>query len=264
MITPSLNTLAFPEWSLPQVVAFARQNDVPYFEIRALENNLDLLSLPDFASPARITQSRLLLHTSGVRVLSLNLGFHLTDDLTAQADTIRHYAALADSLGAPYLRFFPGGDPAERPDIGRLARGALQAINLITGYEVQLLIETHDSLVHSDDILGLNDLLEGHLNLLWDIAHTANFGGEPWQETVKRLEPVTCYLHIKNTRRVNGKIQNAPLFEGDLDVRGLLNFLSRRSEETIVSFEWEKMWDPTLSAGDEATLEFLNEVRALA
>ena len=42
MITPSLNTLAFPEWSLPQVVAFARQNNVPYFEIRALENNLDL------------------------------------------------------------------------------------------------------------------------------------------------------------------------------------------------------------------------------
>ena len=261
MLIPSLNTLGFPDWSLTRMISFAQAHHVPYLELRALENTTHLLSLPDFSTPEGIAHSQAALQQSGVRLLSLNLGIHLDEDLPAKAEEVIQYASIASALGVPYLRFFSGGNSEERPDLDRLASGARQALALLTPYPLQMLVETHDSLVRSVDILALNERLEGQLNILWDIAHTANHGGETWQETQAQIWPLVRYLHIKDTRRTGGKIQNVLLFEGSLDVPGLLANLARKPEEVIVSLEWEKMWDPSLVSGETAALDFLSKIR---
>lgn len=260
MIIPSINTLGLPDWTFQQVVAFARQARIPHIEIRALENTTDLLSLDQFSNEAGVHAAAHLLRESGVDLLALNLGFHLTDDLYSQSEVIRQYAALGRDLGALYLRFFSGGTPGEPPDLERMAQGAGLVNHLLADFPLQMIVETHDALVRSEDILALAQRLEGHLNILWDIAHTHNFGGETWQETYQTLSHLVRYLHVKDTRRQDGKIQNVPLNAGDLNVEGLFHFFQQIPEPIIVSLEWEKMWDPSLGPGDLAALDFLRKL----
>lgn len=261
MLIPSLNTLGFPDWTFAQVIAFAQAHAVPYFEIRGLRGTVDLLALPEFSTSQGVAESARLLQDSGVKLLSLNLGFRLIDDLEPQYPQIRRYAALARDLGAPYLRFFSGGSPAEQPDLDRMARG-VEGINaLLEGFGARMVIETHDAFVHSADILALNQRVAGGINLLWDIAHTHDDGGETWQETYARLEPLIRYLHIKDTRPQDGRLRNVPLETGNLDVHNLLQFLAQQPAAFIVSLEWEKMWDPSLGPGDLAALDFLQKIQ---
>lgn len=263
MITPSINTLGFPDWTIYQVIDFAAAHRVPFIEIRALQNTVNLLSLPDFNTSAGLNRVSARLREKGVRLIGLNLGFHLQDDLSTHAETIRRYAEAAQAVDAPYLRFFSGGRPSERPDLQRLAQGAKLVQQLLEPFPVRMIVETHDSLVRSTDILALNEILGGKLNLLWDIAHTRNHGGEPWQATFDALRPLIRYLHVKDTRKAGEQIQNTLLFEGDLQVRELLSYLAGLPEEWIVSFEWEKMWDPTLAPGDQAAGDFLEKLKTI-
>jgi sugar phosphate isomerase/epimerase len=263
MLIPSINTLGLQDWTFAQVVDFAQAQHIPYLEIRALRNTVDLLSLPEFSTPSAVREAVGYLRDSGVSLLSLNLGFHLTDDLYGHSATIRRYAALARDLGALYLRFFPGGLPGQPPDLERMALGAGLANHLLADFPVQWVVETHDSLVRSADILDLDRQMEGRLNVLWDIAHTHNTGGEDWATTYAALAPRIRYLHIKDIHRQEGEVHLAPLFTGDLDLRALLAYLQQKPEPVIVSLEWERLWDPTLAPGDEVALDFLRQVRDL-
>lgn len=261
MLIPSLNTLGFPDWSLAQMVDFAQTHSVPYIEIRGLRNTVDLLALPEFSTAQALAESASLLRRAGVQVLSLNLGYRLQDDLAPQTGDIRRYAALAQALGARYLRFFSGGSPQQPPDLERMARGVALVNGLLADAPLQMVIETHDAFVHSADILALHARVPGGINLLWDIAHTHDDAGETWQQSFASLAPLIRYLHVKDTGLRGGRFQNLSLETGDLNVRSLLDFLAQQQAQFIVSFEWEKMWDPTLGPGEEAALDFLEKVR---
>lgn len=264
--------MGFPSWTLAQMADFCQAQNVPYVEIRVLENSVDLLNLPIFATPQRIDQARRMLTAAGVEVLALNSGFHLQDDLTAQATEIARFAALAQELEARCVRFFSGGQPQERPDVQRLAFGWRLVEKVMRPFSVLPVLETHDSLVHSEDILALNQQVDGRLNILWDFAHTTNHGGEHWRDTWAQIGSLVRYLHVKDTVRsvpeaqhpdqpAAPQIRNVRLGEGQLDLPALLRFFAHQPTPMICSLEWEKMWDPSLAPGEEAAHTFLSLIQ---
>ncbi len=225
MLVPSLNTLGMPDWSFERVVRFAFDQNVPYVEIRGLDNSLELLNLPDLNDPERVRFIRALLLETGVRILSFNLSLRMIDFSPEMAAQIQQYADLALRFDVPYLRFFAGGDVRVREEFNRLVSQANRVADILKDDPVTALVETHDTLVHSTDIQALVLGTGERIGVLWDAAHTMNLGGESWQETFARLQPYIRYLHVKDEHISGDQVQYTPLFEGDLPMKELLLFL---------------------------------------
>ena len=96
MLTLSINSIGVPGWDIHRLIRYAADNRVPCVEIRGLENQLDLLALPCFTSPASVAQIAQALKAGQVKLLSLDLSHRVWDYTPAQDDELRRLADLAD------------------------------------------------------------------------------------------------------------------------------------------------------------------------
>jgi sugar phosphate isomerase/epimerase len=268
MLIPSINTIGLPDWSLRQVVEFAHQQHVPFFEIRGLENTLDLLSLEDFSTDEGIQRSLQLLRDEEVRILSLDLSFRISEINAQMENEIRRYAQTADALGVPYLRFFPGGSLETAQERSEMTEKAVRLLEVMAPYRVTALVETHDSLMNAKVAAELVEKASQSagvkFGVVWDVVHTVLVGGEAWQHSLALLKPYIGYLHIKDGIRSNGVLDYTLLFEGEMPMKELLLNLQQRPQQFIVSFEWEKLWHPELAPGETAFVDFLKKIRSLS
>lgn len=263
MLTLSINSIGVPGWDIYRLIQYAADYNVPYVEIRGLENQLDLLKLSCFSDPASVAEITRTLAAKRVKILSLDLSHRVWDYAPAQDDELRRLADLADRLGAPYLRFFPGGMVQSADDVKRLAGNASAIVSLLAGYRVQPLVETHDSLVKLDLLLAMQHAMDKPVGLLWDVVNMMNQGGADWRQTYASIRPWIRYLHVKDSMIRDGKIEYRLMFEGELPMRELFEHLRAQPEMYIVSLEWEKLWHPELADGELAFGDFIRKMRAL-
>src|SRR5215204_6548256 len=109
MISFGFSTIGCPDYNIDQVIAMAKKNGYSGVEIRFLRGTVDLASLDEF-SPGKIGETRRRFEDAGIEIVGINTGVRMAslDEAvrSQQRDTARANLAIAEALGANYLRVF--------------------------------------------------------------------------------------------------------------------------------------------------------------
>ncbi|MDX2109576.1 MAG: TIM barrel protein [Verrucomicrobiota bacterium] len=262
----AFSTLGCPKLDLPGVIALAKNHGVTQLEWRVFENRLDL---PAYFSErfASYTELAEYLKREEMQVCCIDTSFALLGHDQEQRNALEAFVSLAEAVGAPYLRIFGGGkEPALTPEQLTSASNFYRwwrNYKQINGIHCDVLVETHDQLVDTDQCLRLIKHIGPDFLILWDTHHIWRNKEEHPRHTWQQLRANIRHIHIKdsifrdsalnptsgmNYRYVLPGTGEFPLLETIAMLRGK----GSKVPKLVISLEWEKLWHPTLAPLDDA------------
>jgi sugar phosphate isomerase/epimerase len=243
-------------------------------EFRGLLSEIELEKVSEF-SPTRIAATRRQLTTAEIEAVCLSTSVQILSatvsdvDLRKAVATVRYHIEMAHELGTPFVRIFGGEPPAgmARDDVFNRAAEALQFLgNFAEPRNVMVLVETHDSLVNSNELSALLRLTQHPaVRVLWDIHHPYRLAGESISQTMRRLQGQIVYTHIKDSvLDADGvKYTFVPVGSGDVPILEAMHFLHRAGYNGYLTFEWEKRWHPELDPAEVVFPKYIQKMRNL-
>lgn len=249
------STLGCPELSLEAVLALAAKHRIPLVEVRALAGTVDLAAhfTAYHGTPARLAAQ---LADAGVRIVALDASLRLIGGTDAERDQLVALAPWADALGVRWLRVFDGGRDLATFELA--AAGATlrwwRELRAARGWRVELMVETHDSLLTAAAVARFRAALP-ETAILWDAHHTWRKGGEDSVATWRAIRTGVVHVHVKDS--VGQPSARHPFTyvlpgDGEFPVSPLLAALRADGFDGPVSLEWEWMWHPHLPSLDAA------------
>jgi sugar phosphate isomerase/epimerase len=292
MIPTCFSTIGCPDWTFSEFVSRGQEAGFDGVEIRLVERETDLLTVPELA-PTQLAQRRHELAESGFRVCGLasSVSFD-SPDATERAHQCvigRAYLDLAAELEADFVRVF--GDVV-RDELGRdttiqqVAEGLTTLGEYASTLDLDVIIETHGDFSQSDLVAELLEQVPSSaVGVLWDTHHPWRFYGEPLATTFARYAGRVRHTHWKDsvTRRLSTsdttqhqaahqahelmsghRHADYVLFGGgEFPVVDCLKLLDTAGYQGWYSYEWEKMWHPELEPPELAFPLFPDKLRQL-
>jgi len=266
----SFTTLGCPDWTLEQTLENAKAYGYDGIELRTHADGNHFSPDASLEEAARVGR---LFRDAGVPVMSV-MGycrFAFTDDteVAKNQELMRKLLAIAEAMGAPFVRTFAGGIPegADREVITEKVGLALKPLaEEAARRKVRIGLETHDDWCSGDRVLKVVRLVAcpRGFGIVYDILNSFFSGIEPWNVTYRKVKPHICYCHLKDGYRgADGKISYVLLGAGDLPVEMIFRQLKKDRYRSFLSFEWEKKWHPELEAPERAFPHFAHKARAL-
>lgn len=283
----SFSTLACPDWSWVDILTNGSAYGYQGVEVRLLERETDLLSVPEFQSTQRAARRREL-NDAGFRIsgLASSVRFdHLEKSKrAAEVDTGRAYLELAVELGAGFVRVFGDvlADGVPRvAALDRIADGLQQLGEFAETVNLEVVMETHGDFSDSHLVVEVMQRVESPaVGILWDTHHPWRFCNEPIAETFERLRPWIRQTHWKdsvaepNTSTNHDETKRAAeaahalmsghkhadyvfFGDGEFPIAGCDQLLREAGFTGSYCFEWEKAWHPELAAPEEALPGFV-------
>lgn len=266
----AFSTLGCPAWEWSKILDFAQQHKFAAIELRGLQGNLDLPSLPIFA-PERITQTKSEISTHKLRIAcvssSANLYFEDPEKRAKELADARRFIDLAAALGAPYVRVFGGkaqsdNSPAPADDVKARVASGLRELGTYAGpHKVTVIIESHD---HFTASATLKDVLQKanseHVGLLWDAHHTFATANEDPTYTVKQLGQWIRHTHLKDSTGSGEDRKYVLTGRGNVPIERQIEALQSIGYQGFYCFEWEKVWHPELVDPEIAIADYARVV----
>lgn len=290
------STLACPHWSWQKILQSGVRFGYQGVEIRLLQGQTDLLSLPLF-HPDLLPHRREELQQANFKVAGLgsSVRFDYTDpeNLREQIQTGYRYIELAHELRASFVRVFGdvfsiGNDAPSRERILTQIVDGLTALGQHAGPRgVQVLMETHGDFAQSHWMRTVMERVKlPSVGILWDTHHPWRFFDEDVSDSFSQMLPWIRHTHwkdsiateqpvIKNAASSNAAEQahalmsghkpaNYVLFgDGEFPARVALEQLKSNGYSNWLSLEWEKAWHPELEEPEVALPDFPIKLRAL-
>lgn len=233
-----------------------------WMEIRSLDGTLDIPAYFE-AKGYPGAEHRIILLATSMCMLKPS-----ADSLVA----FYRFAELAERLQIPYLRVFGngGGDLGDPLDEAQLNVAAETVVSIretmrASGWNAQLLLETHDAFSSSERCMALNHLLDEPLKILWDTHHTWKMSNEPIEESWRAMNAVITHIHYKDSV-FDASGTHACRYvlpgEGDFPSRELIDLLTTDNYSGGISLEWEKLWHPDLPPLTKALAAFKQVFKA--
>jgi sugar phosphate isomerase/epimerase len=257
------STIACPDYDVDQVIALAKAHGLAGIEIRHLRGTVDLASLAEF-SPDKIGETRRRFEKAGIEVVGIDTSVRMNSLDKAVRDkeleSARTNLAIAEGLGAKYLRVFGGPIPADQDreeTIDAIAIGLGQVADLTYPRGIVSLLETHDHFSTSQSILDLYARgASSNLGVLWDILHTYRHG-ESAEYTWAQLGSRIKHVHVKDSVKASADgFDFALIGEGNVPVNSFIELLKKVGYDAFVHFEWEKGWHPEIAEPEVAIPHF--------
>ncbi|MEU8932991.1 sugar phosphate isomerase/epimerase family protein [Streptomyces sp. NPDC048409] len=261
----AFSTLGVPGLPVPEVVALATAHGYHGVELRAhpeepVHPGLGPAARADVAAEFKAADVEVLGIAGYARVAAPGEDGPVLDE-------VRGLLQLAHDVGAPFVRVFPGADPAlpaaESDAIAARRLGTVAEDAAALG--VRVLLETHDS--HRTGAAAIRVLGPvGHrmAGALWDVMHTW-LGGEQPAESFAALAPHLGYVQVKDIASAEDTAP-LPLGAGTLPLSDCVEELSRHGWDGWLCWEYEKRWYETaaplpglLTAGRDHLARLLNE-----
>lgn len=243
------------ELSLSEIAQLAVKHSVKQVELRAVSNQIDL---PAVASEMQWLQqpAEQLLGTADVSIVGLNCSAKLSQPFEDARLEIEAFAPLMNHFSAASLRVFDGAMEVNLSwdHIWRWL-DRWEKLRSERNWRFRLAIETHDSLLASDQIAKLFAQGHQHIGLLWDSHHTWKKNGADPLITWSEVSPWTTHIHVKDS--ISKPSARHPFTyvlpgEGEFPLKALLQRLGEDRFTGPVSLEWEKLWHPYMPSLDEA------------
>lgn len=250
----AFSTLGCPELPLEDALGLAARHGVDAVELRTLEGTTDLPAL--FARSGPEDLRRTLGAHRRVLVLVLATSFRLVRPGAEDRAALLAFAPWAEALGVPWLRVFDGGDPSD-PGAVSLAAETLRwwrGLRRERGWNVDVIVETHDSLLSGERIRQFG-AEAGGARLLWDTHHTWRASGVPPHELWPEIAAQVAHIHVKDSvSRPSGRFPYTYVLpgQGEFPMGPLRAALQRDGYAHAVSLEWERQWHPELPPLEDA------------
>lgn len=249
------STLGCPDLALDEVLALARRFELPAVEVRSLGGSLDLPAYlaSTYGTPAEFARH---LADSAVRVVAFDTSLRLVGGTVAEREQVATLAPWAEAAGIRWLRVFDGGRLADAAELAEAAETLRwwRELRARSGWQVELMVETHDALLTAAAIGRFCAALPGTA-LLWDAHHTWRKGGEAPVETWRAIHEAVVHVHVKDSIPVPSARHPFSYVlpgDGDFPIAPLLEVLRADRFVGPVSLEWEKVWHPYLGTLEEA------------
>lgn len=246
------SSLGCPDHTLEATLALAAHHGIPAVELRALGGTVDLPAYlaSQYGSPNRLAE-RLHAAPPPARVAAFDASLHLVGATPAHRAELTALVPWAEALGVPWLRVFDGGRHADAPEIAEAVATLhwWQEQRRTQGWRVQLMVETHDSLLTAAAI-GKLIAAAPDTAILWDSHHTWRKGGEDPVVTWRAIRRSVVHVHVKDSIGVPSAKHPFTYTlpgDGEFPIAPLLAALGADHYTGLVSLEWELRWHPYLS-----------------
>lgn len=247
------STLGCPEFSFQEACELASEFQIRAIELRSLWGRVDL---PSCMAAAGITAERAfaLLAEHSLCVPVAGSSFKLIANDAAGRAEFLEYCEWAESWRIPNVRVFGGGEWGDTLKESDYQKGAetvrwWREVKETRKWQLDLLLETHDSFSASTPCCELMKRLEEPLGIIWDSHHTWRLGGEKPNVSWARLGEWVRHVHIKDSVD-QPSARHAYTYvlpgEGQAPLAEILGVLRENEFAGIVSLEWERMWHPYL------------------
>jgi sugar phosphate isomerase/epimerase len=250
------STLGCSEMSLHEVADLADRHDIAAIELRTLSGTIDLISAlaAEFENPAGLAA---FLAGRNLRIAALNTSIKLFESTDLAA--IEPFIPWAEAAGAAHLRIFDGGKQLGADDMKRAADiiDDWQATRQSSGFDFDLMIETHNTLTDVEQLVALVELVPT-AQILWDTHHTWSRGADPtsvWDRIARNI----VHLHVKDsTVDGDGRRHYVLPGDGDFPMAELISLLRQNERHIPLSLEWERHWHPELPPLEDALIAARN------
>jgi sugar phosphate isomerase/epimerase len=250
----AFSSLGCPELDLPAMLALARAHGIAGIELRTVAGQMDLPAYFEqtYGTPARLAS---LLSTAPARVLALSTSFKLAEPAEAERAQLLAHVAWAEAAGIPWLRVFDGGRASDDATLQAAAetwRWWRQRREREC-WRVDLLIETHDSLVDEAALRSFLVRAPGAV-LLWDAHNTWRKTGEDPATLWPAIRRRVAHIHVKDS--ISRPSARHPFTfvlpgAGEFPMAPLRHVLAG-DYDGLLSLEWERQWHPYLPPLAEA------------
>jgi sugar phosphate isomerase/epimerase len=242
MYQRAISTLGCGTLTLDEAATLARRHGLDGLELRALGGRLDLPGWfeEQFTVPATLASPTA---RDGLRVVALDSSFKLVGSAEEDRIDLLRFVPWAEALGVKHLRVFDGG--RNRYDAVETAEALAtlawwRQLRAEHHWTVDLMVETHDSLLTSGQIVRLADAAGG-VPLLWDAHHTWHTGAENPVETWEAIRRQVVHVHVKDSLAGHYVLPG----DGQFPMAALRPRLAAEFSG-VVSLEWERWWHPGL------------------
>ncbi|MES2647987.1 MAG: TIM barrel protein [Bacteroidota bacterium] len=264
----AFSTLGCPDWSFPDIVAFAVKHGYSGLEIRGIKRQMDLPLVPEF-SDENIVSTLSLMKANGLRFVDLgsSCNLHISEPVTRQKnmDEARRFIDLAEKLNCPFIRVFPNNFPKEQEKqqtIDLNTKGLVELGDHAKESSVTVLMETHGEVVYSDDLATIMQAANHEkTGLIWDITNMWTITKEAPAIVYAKLKKYIRHTHIKDAKMVAGKLEYTFLGQGDVPIFDAIKLLKKDKYKGFYSFEWEKLWHPELAEPELAFADYARVMR---
>jgi len=259
----AFSTLGCPDWSLSQIVDFAKSHGYTGLELRGIRRQMDLLKCGEFSTEIKRKETMALMKDKDIRFVDLgsSANLHLLDAAESKKnlDEAKSFIDLAKAINCPYVRVFPNKIPREQKEA--TIETIAQRLHILGDYakdkNVFVLMETHGDAVWSDDILKIMQLADhDNTGLVWDVCNMWTITKESPAEVYKKLNKFIRHTHIKDAKLANNEVHYVLLGKGEVPIFEALDLLRKSEYDGYYSFEWEKMWHPEIDAPEVALADF--------
>ena len=265
----SFSTLGCPDWTFPQIVAFAAQHQYNGIEIRGIQRQLDLTKCNEFNTTQNRAATLRLMADNQLQFVDLGSSatMHFSDPTERQKnlDEGKRFIDLAHEINCPYIRVFPNNFPKDQDKnatMDLIVAGLLELGDYAKGSKVTVLIESHGDLVKIDDIEKVMQAAKHpQVGMIWDIVNMWSITKEAPAEAYKRLHPYIRHTHIKDMKMAGDKIEYTFLGKGEAPIFEAIDLLSKGGYKGYYSFEWEKLWHPELATPELAIADYVKAMK---
>ncbi len=263
------STLGCPDWDWETVLRHAKEWGYSAVELRGLHGEMDLTNCPQF-SEVNLASTLRQIADAGLRISDLGSSVKLHEVEPAkravQMDEGRRYIDLAHRLGVPYIRVFGDRILPDRPKaetVSRIGSGLAELGAYANTSGVTILIESHGEFCDSPTLLQiLRGANHPNVALLWDAHHTVVVGKEDPAHTLEQGGSYVRHVHLKDSKPEGKDVRYVLTGEGTIPLRRIVQLLVQRQYPGYFSFEWEKVWHPTIPAPEIAFPGFAQKMRA--
>jgi sugar phosphate isomerase/epimerase len=273
----AVSTLGCPEWDAATVVARVGPIGFEGIEWRGGDDG----TVRTGWNAGRRAALRAAVTDAGLRSIAVtsypNLVAGDPGVVRGSLDEIDAHVALADDLGASWVRIFLGvadDDASPEAQIGRAIEGIAAALDRTAGSRVGLAIEPHDDLVVAADLQPILAALEdARLAVVWDVGN-AWAVGEPPAVGFEMYRGRIAWTQVKDGTGRDETWRLCDLGDGDVPLTDALGLLAGAGATEpapvpdappVVSLEWERAWDDRLAPPEiafPASLAWLRSVAA--
>ncbi len=195
-------------------------------------------------SPAARRAVKRRVDAAPVRICCLAASSRFADPAATAAylDAARRALDLAGDLDVPTVRVFGGHFPAavtrdEAVDNVSEALAALAGHAQARG--AILCLETHDAWCDPRDVAQvMRNVNHPHVAVNWDVLHPVRTAGWPLRAAREALAPWIRHVHMHDAQLAPGRIAYAPMGEGAIDHREVLQGLRAIDYQGYLSGEW--------------------------
>ncbi len=266
MLKFAYSTLACPSWTFDEILAAAKDFGYDGIEIRGIENEVYVPKTKAFSRDLQDSMKRL--KALGLTVPMLSSASVIGDQAnqTTEMANAKEYIELAEEAEIDFVRVLvePSANPSQEPDLALAAKNLLALSEYARTHKTKVLIETNGYLANSKRMAEfMKPIANDSLGIIWDVHHPFRFFNENVEETYQNLRPYISYLHMKDSKMVDGKLRYQMMGYGDVPNQRSLELLSKDGFDGFVSLEWVKRWNVELEEPSLVIPNFIGYVRGV-